>query len=265
MEHLYREAEKLIESVFHVKLEDYGPYSGSTSMGPFPSLDLSTFESLDGEARKKAVAGTIDHTLLTPDATPEQVERLCAEALEHSFFSVCVNSSHIPRVSDRLIDSPVAVCAVVGFPLGAMDSEAKAFEARKAVEEGAEEIDMVMPIGLLKSGALHETYEDILAVVESARVPVKVILETCLLDTKEIILASLISRIAGAAFIKTSTGFSTGGAKVEHVEAMRLAVGENMGVKASGGIKTAEQALAMIRAGANRIGSSSGIAIISEL
>ena len=152
MNQLLEEAVRRIESVFFVKLDEYGPYTGSYSLGPFPSVDFSHFDSLDGEAKRKALAGMIDHSLLKPEATPEQIEQLCSEALEYSFFSVCVNSSFVPRVSDRLIDSSVAVCTVVGFPLGAMDSEAKAFEAHKPWKKGPKKSTWCCRSGCSKPG-----------------------------------------------------------------------------------------------------------------
>ncbi|HEY2028213.1 MAG TPA: deoxyribose-phosphate aldolase [Myxococcales bacterium] len=204
------------------------------------------------------LAPYLDHTLLKPDATPEQVERLCDEARVHGFAGVCVNGVHVERAV-RLL--PGKVFAVVGFPLGAMTSRAKAWEARELVAAGASEIDMVLPVGLLKAGVLAAVERDIRGVVE-ANAPVKVILETCLLTRAEKIAACRIAQEAGAAFVKTSTGFGPGGATVEDVALLRETVGSRMGVKASGGIRTASDALRMIEAGASRLGTSASVAIV---
>jgi deoxyribose-phosphate aldolase len=210
------------------------------------------------------IAQMIDHTLLKPEATEEQIVRLCEEAKTFGFASVCVNPYWVKKAAELLKDSSVKVCTVVGFPLGATTKEAKAFETRQAVENGADEVDMVMNIGALKSGQDDVVREDIRAVVEAAQGKlVKVILETGLLSEEEIKRASLIAKEAGAHFVKTSTGFGAGGATVEAVRIMRQTVGEKMGVKASGGIRDAKTAQAMIEAGANRIGASSSVAIVT--
>ncbi len=209
------------------------------------------------------LASYIDHTLLKPDASAEAVRQLCREAREHGFASVCVNSCRVPLAAAELEGSSVAVCAVVGFPLGAMDPQAKAFEAKKAVEAGAREIDMVLNIGALKDGAYDLVEEDIREVKrECGSLLLKVILETCLLSKEEIVRACEMARRAGADYVKTSTGFSKGGATVEDVALMRRTVGSSMGVKASGGVRSRKDALAMIEAGASRIGASSGVAIL---
>jgi deoxyribose-phosphate aldolase len=209
------------------------------------------------------LASYIDHTLLKPDASAEAVRQLCSEAREHGFASVCVNSCRVALAAAELEGSSVAVCAVVGFPLGAMDSHAKAFEAKRAVEAGAREIDMVLNIGALKDEAYDLVEEDIRKVKqECGSLVLKVILETCLLSKEEIVRACEMARRAGADYVKTSTGFSKGGATLEDVALMRRTVGSAMGVKASGGVRSREDALAMIEAGASRIGASSGVAIL---
>lgn len=207
----------------------------------------------------------IDHTILKPEASIDDVRKLCIEAKEYNFYSVCVNSAYVNVAYNFLLHSNVKVCSVVGFPLGAMIKEAKAYEAKFAVDSGAEEIDMVINIGLLKSGKTDLFERDIKKVREACKASVlKVIIETCLLDDKEKILACKIAKEYGADFVKTSTGFSTGGATEHDVELMRKTVGDKMGVKASGGIKTYEDAIKMINAGANRLGTSSGIAIMKS-
>lgn len=210
------------------------------------------------------MAGYIDHTLLKPDATIDAVTKLCAEAVVYGFKAVCVNSGQVAYIAGKLQGTNVAVCTVVGFPLGAMQTRAKAFEAENAVAEGATEIDMVMNIGALKGGDLKTVEADIRAVRQAAPSPImlKVIIETCLLTEEEKIKACEIAKQAGADFVKTSTGFSSGGATVEDVALMRRVVGNEMGVKASGGIKDYATAVAMVKAGANRLGVSAGIAII---
>lgn len=211
------------------------------------------------------LAHYIDHTNLNPAATAKDIEKLCAEAREYGFASVCVNSSRAALAASLLKDSGVSVCCVVGFPLGAMSTEAKAFEARKAAAAGASEIDMVINVGFLKDGDIKAAEDDIRAVVDA--VPgtvVKVIIETCLLDDEEKIAACRAAEAAGAKFVKTSTGFSTGGASVEDVRLMKNAVSAAVKIKASGGIRDAETARAMIEAGAERLGTSRSIAICRE-
>jgi deoxyribose-phosphate aldolase len=200
----------------------------------------------------------LDHTLLKADATPKDILRVVEEAKHYHTASVCVNSSYAALVAENLKASGVKTCVVVGFPLGAMSSAAKALEAALAVRDGAEEIDMVMNIGLAKAGEWNAVQADVSAVVTAARPAiVKVILETCLLTDDEKIKACLAAKAAGAAFVKTSTGFSTGGATTADIALMRKTVGPEMGVKASGGVRSREQAEAMIAAGATRIGCSS--------
>lgn len=208
------------------------------------------------------LAGYIDHTLLKPDATGDMIRKLCKEAVDYRFFSVCVNPVWVPLCSELLEDREPLVCSVVGFPLGA--SPLAPAEAQWAVARGAGEIDMVIPLGFLKAGNSRGVLQGVRDVVEAVPgTPVKVILETCLLSDQEKSAACFISMEAGAAFVKTSTGFSKGGATVHDVALMREAVGDRMGVKASGGIRTTEDALAMIDAGASRIGASSSIAIVN--
>lgn len=210
------------------------------------------------------LARYIDHTLLKPEATLEQIDKLCDEAAEHSFYSVCVNSCWVEHCARRLQGTGVKTCAVVGFPLGAMDSRAKGFEAREAVANGAREIDMVINVGALKAKDLHTVEEDVRAVRRACRptIVLKVILETALLTDDEKVLACQLAKKAGANFVKTSTGFSKGGATVEDVALMRKIVGPEIGVKAAGGVRTYEDALHMIEAGATRLGTSSGVAIV---
>ena len=212
------------------------------------------------------MAQYIDHTLLKPDATLDALAQLGGEAISYGFKAVCVNSGNVAYVAGKLQGTAVAVCTVVGFPLGAMQSRAKAFEAENAVGEGAAELDMVLNIGALKSGDFKTVEADIKAVRKVAQSPIvlKVIIETGLLTAEEKIKACEITKNAGADFVKTSTGFSGGGATVEDVALMREFVGQKMGVKASGGIKDWSTAAAMIKAGANRIGTSSGIVIVEN-
>ncbi len=207
----------------------------------------------------------IDHTILKPEATEEQVIKLCKEAKEFGFASVCVNPYYVPLCTKLLINTDVKVCTVIGFPLGANTSEVKGFETKNAVDNGATEIDMVINVGALKDKKYDVVFNDIKCVVDNAMGKlVKVILETCLLTAEEIVKACELAKDAGADFVKTSTGFNKYGARVEDVALMRKTVGPNMGVKASGGIRTREDMLKMIEAGANRIGASSGKALINE-
>lgn len=213
------------------------------------------------------LASMIDHTILKPEAGKEQVETICREAREYGFASVCVNSSYVPLCAELLRDTEVKVCTVIGFPLGAMSTAAKAAEARQAILDGAEELDMVIHIGMLKDGNNEYVEQDIHSVVEEARgkAAVKVIIETCLLSEEEKIRACMLAKKAGADYVKTSTGFSTGGATAEDIALMKNTVGKDMKVKASGGIRTREKAEEMRKAGADRIGTSSGIRIVEEM
>lgn len=211
------------------------------------------------------LAKIIDHTLLKPDATQQEIAQLCFEARKYGFASVCVNPTWVSLCAQLLQGSPVKVCTVIGFPLGATSSETKAFETETAIKQGATEIDMVINIGALKARDLETVAKDIRGVVNAAHargILVKVIIETALLTDEEKTIASLISKEAGADFVKTSTGFAGGGATVHDVELMRKTVGPQMGVKASGGVRTYEDAASMIKAGATRIGASAGVKII---
>ncbi|OCG49722.1 deoxyribose-phosphate aldolase [Gilliamella sp. Choc5-1] len=206
----------------------------------------------------------IDHTLLAMNATKDQITKLCEEAKQYHFYSVCVNSGYVPLVASLLKGSDVKVCSVVGFPLGAMLTSAKAFETEMAVKAGAQEIDMVINVGWLKSNDWDAVKQDIEAVFNACgAVPLKVILETCLLTKDEIVKVCEICKQIGIAFVKTSTGFSVSGATVEDVKLMRDTVGNAMGVKASGGIRDRQTAEKMVQAGASRLGASAGIAIVS--
>ncbi|MBK7642772.1 MAG: deoxyribose-phosphate aldolase [Planctomycetes bacterium] len=213
-----------------------------------------------------AIASRIDHTLLRPDATAAEIDRLCAEALEHRFATVCVNGFWVKRCANRLAGSPVAVCTVVGFPLGAATTASKLFETRGALADGAREIDMVINLGALKSGEhawVQAEIEELARVCHAGHAILKVILETALLDDGEKELAARLARSAGADFVKTSTGFAKGGATVHDVELLRRVVGPQMGVKASGGVRDTHSARALLEAGATRIGASASVAIVS--
>jgi deoxyribose-phosphate aldolase len=212
------------------------------------------------------LARFIDHTLLKPEATAKDIEKLCAEAREHRFYSVCVNGTRVAQAYALLEDAEVKVCAVAGFPLGAMDSDAKRYETEAAIDNGAAEIDVVLNIGRLKDGDQDVVLRELRDVVEAAdERPVKVILETALLTHDERILACHLVVESGAKFVKTSTGFGPGGATIEDVKLLRETVGDKFGVKASGGIRDAKTALAMIEAGATRLGTSASVAIIVGL
>lgn len=212
-----------------------------------------------------ALAGLIDHTLLRADATSGEIRRLCEEALAHRFKAVCVNPVHVGLAAEILAGSEVAACSVVGFPLGASRPEDKAAEAAGAVARGAAEIDMVVALGALKEGRHDAVRADIAAVrAACAGRVLKVIIETCLLDDAQKRLACTLAAEAGADFVKTSTGFSTGGATVADVALMRATVGDALGVKASGGVRSLEVARALVAAGATRLGTSSGVALVTE-
>ena len=205
----------------------------------------------------------IDHTLLKQDATEQHIDRLLSEAREYDFVSVCVNPCWVSHAKTALVDTDVKVCTVVGFPLGATTSAVKAYETKEAIQNGADEIDMVINVGALKSGNADLVESDIRAVVEaSGDKLVKVIIETCLLTDEEKVLACQLAQKAGADFVKTSTGFSTGGATLPDVQLMRQTVGPDMGVKAAGGARSYADAVAFVEAGATRIGTSSGVAIL---
>jgi deoxyribose-phosphate aldolase len=209
------------------------------------------------------VAKYIDHTVLAANATRDKIETICKEADKYKFASVCVNSCWVPLCVKLLEKSEVKVCTVVGFPLGAMSTESKALEAKTAVKAGAEEVDMVINIGYLKNHDDDLVQDDIAKVKEACgKALLKVIIETCLLTEEEKVRACRLAKASGADYVKTSTGFSTGGATVEDIKLMRKAVGPDLGVKASGGVRTYADALAMIEAGATRVGASSSIAIV---
>lgn len=213
------------------------------------------------------ILGKIDHTALKADTEKEQIEKLCKEAIEYKFAAVCVNPCHIESCKEILKDTDIKVATVIGFPLGANTKETKAFEASDAIDKGAHELDMVINIGALKDKDYKTVKEDILAVVNAAsgRALVKVIIETSLLNDDEKVKACQLAKEAGADYVKTSTGFSTGGASLEDVKLMRETVGKDMGVKASGGVRDLAIAKEMIEAGASRIGASSGVEIAKEL
>ena len=217
----------------------------------------------------KEIAKMIDHTLLKPDATSAQIEKLCTEARQHGFASVCVNPTHVHACAEMLGSGTTPkVCTVIGFPLGASASSVKSYETKIAIEDGAEEIDMVINIGALKDGSTDLVKTDIQGVVDTAHAEnalVKVIIETCLLTDAEKETACKLAKEAGADFVKTSTGFAGGGATVADIALMRRVVGAEMGVKASGGVRTFEDAQAMIAAGATRLGASAGVKIIQGI
>lgn len=209
----------------------------------------------------------IDHTLLKPNATEEQIQQLCEDARKFDFMSVCINPTWVKKAVEYLVGTDVKVCTVIGFPLGANTTNTKIFEAKEAVENGATEVDMVINVGALKDGNYDLVAEDINGVYQAVKgkALLKVIIETCLLSDEEKIKVCEVAKEIGVGFVKTSTGFSTGGANVEDVQLMRKTVGSEVGVKASGGIRSLQDALNMIEAGATRLGSSSGVVIMKEL
>ena len=220
---------------------------------------------MNGVSHLTEIAGLIDHTILRADATRQDVLKVCAEALQYTFASVCVNAYWVPLVAHRLEGSSVKVCTVVGFPLGATSTESKVYEAESAIRQGAQEIDMVINIGELRSGDLETVKVEIAAVVDASHARgaiVKVIIETSLLDNHQKVIACELAQAAKADFVKTSTGFSTSGATVHDVELMRRTVGPDMGVKASGGIRTLGDFLKMVEAGASRVGASASVKIV---
>ena len=223
------------------------------------------YEFAEKNYTPEELAGYIDHTLLKPEASREEIGRICDQAAEHSFASVCVNPSYTAFVACRLRGTGVRTCCVIGFPFGTHMPKVKAAETAEAVADGADEVDMVINIGNVKNRDWRAAYEDIRAVVEAAegKALVKVIIETALLTDEEKVGICTIARLAGADFVKTSTGYSRGGATAEDVELMRKTVGAGMGVKASGGIRTFEDAVRMLNAGASRLGCSAGIAIVT--
>jgi len=214
---------------------------------------------------RKQLTSMIDHSLLKPNATQEELKKLCEEAIEYGFKAVCINPTHVADAVQLLKGKEVLVCSVVGFPFGTHCTKTKAFETEEVIRMGAQEVDMVTQIGALKEGRDHYVVGDIRAVVQAARgCSVKVILETCYLTDEEKIRGCRLSMEAGASFVKTSTGFASGGATVEDVKLMRKTVGKDFGVKAAGGIRTLEDASKMIEAGANRLGTSSSVAIMQK-
>jgi deoxyribose-phosphate aldolase len=220
-----------------------------------------------GPANQTSIADWIDHTLLKPEATPGQVEQLCRETLEFNFAAVCINPIYVNLCASLLRESSVKVCTVIGFPLGATPTRVKVAETRACLEMGAREIDMVLPVGLLRAGLLESVSEDIQAVCETAHAQnaiLKVIFENALLDNTQKIQACLLCLDAGADFVKTSTGFGPGGATLADVELMRRVVGPEMGVKAAGGVRSLADARAFLSAGANRLGTSAGVKIMQE-
>ena len=230
------------------------------SVTPHQPVDVSSLTPVQ-------LARYIDHTLLKPDAREADIRKLCEEARTYHFASVCVNPTWVSLAHDLLVDVDIPVCAVIGFPLGATLPDVKAYETGASIQAGAREVDMVINIGRLKSGHYAYVVEDITQVVHEAHdagVMVKVILEMALLNDEEKVTACVLAKVAGADYVKTSTGFGPGGATVEDVALMRRVVGPEMGVKAAGGIRTRAQALAMIRAGATRIGASAGVRIVTE-
>ena len=253
-----RITKEIVEKINSQQAEKTAAPAAGVSM-PAPGAGSGSFDILPMDMAKY-----IDHTLLKPEATAEQIDKLCDEAREYKFCSVCVNTGRVAQCAKNLRGSGVKVCCVVGFPLGAMSSKAKNLETRHAIEDGANEIDMVINIGALKDRNLKLVEEDIKAVKRACgqRALLKVIIETALLTTEEIVLVSEIVKRSGADYIKTSTGFSTHGAKPEHVALMRRVVGPDIGVKAAGGVRTFEDAVEMIKAGATRLGTSGGVKIV---
>jgi deoxyribose-phosphate aldolase len=221
---------------------------------------------IGSELRDRNVAGMIDHTLLKPEATPDEIKKLCMEAKDYSFASVCINPCYVSLCSELLRGTGVKVCTVIGFPLGSNTTEVKKYETEEAIRNGANEVDMVINVGQLKQGNYDYVEKDVKAVVSTARrhnVLSKVIFETALLTDEEKVRAALICKKAGADFVKTSTGFSKGGATVGDVALMKYVVGSAIGVKAAGGIRSKEDAEAMIASGADRIGASASVKIVS--
>lgn len=247
----------------HAVFEDCCP----TRMQPMVEAGASRFGMDASGGAPGTIAGLIDHTLLKPDATRAEVDRLCAEAREFHFATVCVNPVWVALCASQLRGSPVAVCSVVGFPLGATTPDVKAYETRRAIFDGAREIDMVINVGALKSGDVRLVERDIEAVAELCRAEgatSKVIIEAALLTDDEKVTACTLAKAAGADYVKTSTGFGPGGATVADVALMRRVVGPDMGVKAAGGVRDLAGLQAMVAAGATRVGASAGVKIVRE-
>ena len=258
--------ERLAHTLNEVIEKPHSPeVSSAESVEPF-DFPSQTFGQLKKPSDGGNLASKIDHTLLKPDTTREDIVKICQEALEHRFASVCINSTHLKLAVELLKGSKTKPIVVVGFPFGAIGASAKGFEAKEAVRLGAQEIDMVINIGALKDKDYALVLSDIRGVVEASRpFPVKVILETSGLDHEQKIIGCVLAQAAGAAFVKTSTGFGAGGATPEDVQLMKRTVGPSMRVKASGGIRTYEDAMRMIEAGADRIGASSSVAIVTHV
>jgi deoxyribose-phosphate aldolase len=248
------------------KAEREAPPPAPNAEPPRPAVGKVATARVDPALIQKAtdLAPYIDHTLLKPEARTEDIVRVAEEARQYGFATVCVNSCHVATAARVLAGATAVPIAVVGFPLGAALSSAKAFEAREAIRAGAREIDMVLNLGALKAHDYQRVHQDIAAVVEASHpVPVKVILETGHLTDEEKVVACALSKAAGAAFVKTSTGFGPGGATVKDIELMRSVVGDEVGVKASGGVRSSEDAVKLLRAGANRLGASASVAIVT--
>jgi len=274
--------ERIIEQVTHqvlvlVQREQAAGGSGTQALSavnyadrvqPFLHAGADRLASTLGVAPTDGrLSHMIDHTLLKPDATQDQIAQLCYEAKKHSFASVCVNPSYVKLCADLLRDSDVLVCTVIGFPLGATSTETKVFEAQKSLRDGATEVDMVINVGALKSHDYERVQRDIAAVARAVHAEgaiLKVIIEAALLTDEEKVAACQLAKVSGADFVKTSTGFGPGGATAEDVALMRRVVGVGMGVKASGGIRSLEDARKMIAAGASRIGASASVKIVQE-
>lgn len=253
--------EKVVTHIISEQGQEYLLCATLTPVNPAPGVVMKSIPVIKNP---EDLAGVIDHTLLKPEATPIQIQKLCQEAREYQFASVCVNPAYVPLAVSELKNSTVPVCAVVGFPLGNATTAMKTIETRMMVTAGAREIDMVIHVGQLKSGNTDGVRDDIQAVVAAAGqgTLVKVILETCLLTDDEIILGCRLAQAAGAHFVKTSTGFNKAGATEAHVALMRQTVGNRMGVKAAGGIRDFETAMKMVQAGASRIGASASVEIV---
>lgn len=257
-------AEELDALVESVTSEVYRRLQSPKKVGATEKIELPENRKSPEILQPAQLASMIDHTLLKPDASTDQIRKLCEEAAQFKFATVCVNSSNVGLAAKLLEGTSVKAIAVVGFPLGASTPASKAFETLEAIRQGAGEIDMVINIGALKSKDYKLVLDDIRSVVEAAgQIPVKVILETSSLNTDEKIIASALSKAAGATFVKTSTGFAGGGATVEDIQLMRRIVGPTMGVKASGGVRTTEDALKFIAAGATRLGASASVDIVT--
>lgn len=256
--------DRIVDAVVARVAQEMGKSAGSVTPSAGHASSVVAHPGVAANKPRPDLARIIDHTLLKPDATKDDLRKLCSDAATHGFFSVCVNSVNVAFARERLRGSTVAVCAVVGFPLGAMSPGAKAFETTEAIRSGADEIDMVINVGALKSRDYALVLDDISRVVGAAQGHiVKVILETGGLTRDEKVIACSLSKAAGAQYVKTSTGFGPGGATAEDIALMRATVGPELGVKASGGVRTAADADRMVAAGATRVGASSSVAIVT--